>query len=332
MLDWGAALTSDDGAAFITYSQNVLYDNGYDWCCDSVNYLGRVTFHPQIVQDNFWEQALPNVSKSVLIASGNTVLTGAQSLPAAIVNNTGIEPSSQFILRWRPAGILLPDPPEEIAALYAANREAYVTWHPSLAAGTVPTLSYTVGACILTGSNGQVCGGAGAPSVTVSATAFAESGYAIVPGLRSGDTYGFVVTANGYAGSSTPSIASPGITVGHTRPAVPSAPSHARDQPGQRAAALWWYSPATADCGTVSVVRNIAGWCPEPVLAYVITSNHGGNHIISGLSQLIETNHGGRDLVVIAGLKPSLAYRFSISAVTPAGVGPATTFPWVRPK
>ena len=67
----------------------------------------------------------------------------------------------------------------------------------------------------------------------------------------------------------------------------------------------------------------------HPVLAYRVTGPGHHSSTLAGLRQLIVSNAKGRALWVVGGLRPGRPYRFTISAVTPAGTGPAATSPAV---
>jgi hypothetical protein len=67
------------------------------------------------------------------------------------------------------------------------------------------------------------------------------------------------------------------------------------------------------------------GFCRRPILSYLVTSSSGQTYRVSGLSQLVVSNGGGRALHVFGDLIPGVSYTFSVAAVTPGGAGPALT-------
>ena len=307
-LGWSSALKSDNGATFVTYSRNVLYDNTYDW--DGYHYDYRMhpgthhptTYDPEAVVDNYWQQGGPNSSQRLVTARGNVIITGPGQAPPSIVDDAGIEPDLRSILEWRPRTIAAPIPPQGVAALYAFRGTAYVTWRPSFAEGSNAVISYTITPCRATATvTGIHCQASPSAAVTISDGKFALLGYALVPGLTNGTTYAFTVNANSRAGSSIPSLPSSTIVVGAKVPVVPERPSGVLPQSGKQLVRLMWYPPKVTGCpfGSYDSWRG----CNAPVLAYVITTSSGGRYTASGLSQLIVSNHEGRSLRVIGGLR-----------------------------
>jgi Right handed beta helix region/Fibronectin type III domain/Kelch motif len=319
-LDWGYALHSDDGATFVTYAHNVLYDNGYDFGSNHQDFRPghHGTDAPVALTGNYWQQGYPNSSNKPLkiVARGNNLITGAQDAPAALVASAGIEPRSRSVLSWRPAGESLPAPPDLLDVLYAFRSKAYITWHPSVTQGNTPVDSYTVTSCRVNGRG--PCVGAGAPPVTISASDFDRFGYAVVSGLRNGSGYSLQVTASNQDGSSLASIATgPFTPAGHGN-GLPSRPKGMAVQAGRHAVRVLWYPPANS--------------YSKPPLSYVVTTSSGQKYTVSGLQDMMANLDGARVLQVFGGLQSGRKYRFSVAAVTPGGVGPPAESAWTAPS
>lgn len=319
-LAWGRALQSDDGATFVTYSRNVLYNDTYDWGSNHLDYvLNNGSYDPQVVDGNYWQQGDPNSSLRNVTESGNTIIAGPAQAPASIVSQAGIELRFGAVRSWKPPGQSAPNAPERVGILYAFRGKSYVTWRPSFAEGDTGVTSYTVSACRAPGAvaSGQ-CKRPAGRAATISASDFDRLGYAVVSGLRDGTHYAFTVVAANRGGSSTPSIPSAVVTESSHDPSRPGRPKGLDARPGRRLVRLLWYAPSSAR--------------RQPVLAYRITGSRGQRSTATGLRQTIVSNSGGRVVDVIPDLLPGRSYRFSVVAVTPGGAGPAMTSRALAPK
>lgn len=341
-LDWGAALKSDDGATYLTYSGNVLYNDTYDWANPEYDYRSDPgkpshSYNPQVIEANWWQQGYPDYFNKGIRFARNMIISGASQVPAGVLTNAGIQKRFSALLSWRPAGRTVPTSPQVVSTLYAYDGTAYVTWHPSYAAGNSRVTSYTLHACRLgISSNLGECALGVIDRVTVSASDFERLGYAAIGGLTDGQSYGVTVTANSATGSSIPSLPTLVSPVGHP-PNRPDRPTHLYAQTGQGNVTLLWYRPKND--GSVHVLvasgaRRRQGALAANiehafVLRYLITSSTGAKYPLNGQEQLIATNTGSRVLKVIGGLVRGHRYRFSVSAVGPTGSGPAARTGWV---
>jgi hypothetical protein len=316
-LDWGYALHSDDGATYVAYSRNVLYDNGYDFGSNHPDFRPgrRGKDDPVAIADNFWQQGYPNTSNKheQIVARGNRIITGAAEAPSAITAVAGIEPGFRYVVSWQPPGESVPEAPDQARVLYTLDRKVYLTWHPSVNEGNTPVTSYTVTSCQVSGPG--PCTGPGGPPATVSSSAFESLGYATVGGLTNGKGYAFWVTANSASGSSTPSIATGPATPSKKGRHIATRPRGLAVQAGHGVARLLWYAPANE--------------YHDPALMYRVTISNGDQVVASGLRDMLSGSAGGRLLRVLGGLSSGQRYRFSIAAVTPDGVGPAARSSWV---
>jgi hypothetical protein len=340
-LDWGSALKADDGAAYITYSGNLLYDNTYDWAGVHYDYRNHPgALHPkyydaELITNNFWQQGDPDFSRARLTRVGNTIIAGPQDAPASIITGAGVATRFASVLRSRPVGQAVPAPPEHLSILYAVNGRAYLTWHPSYVEGTSPVTSYTVRSCQFNGKPLEGwCRQGGSRTVTVPADEFARLGYAVVSGLTRGRKYQFTVAANSSAGSSIPSIPSAPATINAKMPGLPTRPMNVQVRVYQNAATVVWYRP-----NNNRLVRNLnvpqRPGRPRPpsnlmVLGNVVTASNGKSYTVTGHQQLISLNGGGRALQVFTGLKKGHKYKFTVAAIGPAGQGPPTTTAGVK--
>ena len=148
-LGWAFALHSDNGAAYVTYARNVLYNNTYDWGTSHFNFDGRHSgLDPSVVANNYWQQGdLKSIGYRATAAAGNKVITGPDQAPATILSSAGIAPAFASILSWRAPGQSVPTPPQRLTVLYAFHGAAYVTWRPSYGDVNGSVSSYTVTTC-----------------------------------------------------------------------------------------------------------------------------------------------------------------------------------------
>jgi hypothetical protein len=300
-------------------SGNVLYDNNYDW---GISHLNTTTndgsYDPLAITGNYWQQGDPDFSSTTVTESGNTLITGPEQVPPGVLSNAGLEPAFQTLLKWRPAGRLVPNSPYRVAA-YAGNGRAFVTWRPSYAEGSTPVTSYTVTACPRKSrSLGGLCKTHSLPHVTISALQLDQLGYVEMPGLTNGKEYTFQVTARSSTGYSTPSIPSPAVKPSPITGTLPGPPTVVTVRPGPQDVQLRWYAPMTD------------GW--QPVLGYLVTSSTGQQYTVTGHRQLIVSFARGNTFKVIGGLTTGQSYTFSVAAITPTGTGPAVSAPPVTPN
>ena len=317
-LDWGFALHSDDGASYITYASNVLYNDTYDWGISHYNFNGHGGLDPLLLEHNYWQQGDLNAGSYWAPSHANKIITGPEQVPPALLANAGIQPAFQSILSWRAPGESVPNPPQLVHVLFAFRGEAYVTWRPSYATVNGPVTSYTVTACRVQSIAQTECTRSAVPPVTISASAYDQLGYAVIHGLTDGKGYDFMVTAQSDDGSSTPSIPSTIVKPGSRASRLPRKPTEVVPHAGHGCVSLQWYPPH--------------GVVTRPALAYVVTSSTHQTYTFTGLEQLNLSDGGGKVLHVIGGLLGGHRYRFSIAAVTPAGTGPGALSHWIRPR
>ena len=238
------------------------------------------------------------------------MITGPEQVPASTLSAAGIQPQFLSILAWRPPGELVPSAPILAEVLYAFRGQAYVIWHPAINEGDTPIVSYTVWACPMkAGLPSAACPRSGARSVTVPIAQYQRDGYAVVSGLTDGKRYVISVTANNNAGPGTASLPSLPVTPTGRLPKLLGKPKSVNAQAGHGEVSLLWYPPR--------------GVGYRPVLGYIVTGPGHVQYVAGGLSRLILSNRGARDIYVVGGLKSGRWYKFSISAITPAGLGPA---------
>jgi hypothetical protein len=302
MLQWGAALHSDNGASFITYADNVLYSNGaYDWNSVHPDYGSHsYKYDPTVIEDNYWQQGWDGPTSHGIRETRNHIITGPSSAPSLLLAQAGVGAGFGSVLDWHPADPAVPNAPER-PVVWGGYHNAYVSWRPSYAEGTSPVTSYTVSS-----PSGQ--------HTTISAADFSRVGYAVVPGLSDSKAYSFTVTAANTAGTSTPSLPTRVIRP-HAdrlrRALVPKVVVHS----GSRTVSLYWYSPRTGDV---------------PVLAYLVKSSDGEQQTVTSISQFLMTNFDCRTVYVFGNLTAGRTYTFSVQAITPTGTGPARFSPAIK--
>ena len=318
LLDWGAGLKPDNGAAFISETNNALYNDIYDW--DPTHWDGPrtpSTFGPELVRDNFWQQGDLDTSGAGTTLTGNTTIGGPGQIPASILANAGIQPKFRFILAWRPWGQLVPDAPYSVQVIEAYRGVAFATIHPSLTSSVV---AYTLTACqVVTIAGEPTCSRSGPDPVTLSAGDLYRRGYAVVSGLLPGREYTFSAVANASGRSSTPSLPT-SVLWGPSSPPPPLSgpPRNVWVNAGANAVTLGWYRPSGSPDHS------------GPVLRYVVTGSGGRTYSLPGQLQL-STNGGGKMLTVVGGLTTGRKYTFSISAVNATGLGPPATISVTTP-
>ena len=315
-LGWSFALHSDNGASFITYAKNVLYNDTYDWGTSHLDFSGgHGGLDPLLLEHNFWQQGTLSSPSYQATTSANKIITGPEQAPSSVLQNAGIEPAFQSILAWQAPGESVPNPPQRVTVLYAFRGSVYVAWRPSYGAVNDPVTSYTVIACRVRSAGQSACTQPAVPTLTITAATYDQLGYAVVHGLADGKGYDFMVSAQSSGGSSTPSIPSTIVQPATQSPRRPSRPKDVVAQAGHDCISLHWYPSDN--------VRT------RPI-AYVVTSSAGQVYTFTGLEQLVLADQGGRTLHVIGGLMSGHRYRFSVAAVTPTGAGPAVMSHWVK--
>lgn len=317
-LAWGRALQSDDGATYVNYRANVLFNDNYDWGSNHIDYrYGDGRYDAQTVIGNYWQQGTPDSNRKRVVVSGNHLIAGPGDAPRGVMARAGLESGYTSLLGWAPPGETLPSPPQRVSVLYAFGHATYVSWRPSYGAGAPSAVSYTVVACDASrGFAPAGCARRPIRTVTISASAFNRQGYAIVQGLTPGSRYAFSVVARSRSGAGTPSIPSSVATVSGRRPRAPGACRNFDAVTVNGRVRLLWYGPASSPT--------------NPVLDYTV-SWAGGKHVITGLRPLIVSNSGGRVVDVVSGLKRGRSYTFTVSARDPSGSGPGVTTNGVKP-
>jgi hypothetical protein len=316
-LGWSFALHSDDGASYITYSRNVLYNNNYDWGTSHLNYNSvHGGLDPLLLEHNYWQQGNLNSLSYRGTMKDNKIITGPAEVPPAIISNAGIQPAFQSNLSWQTSGESVPNPPTRVEVMYAFRGVAYVTWRPSYGDVNGPVTSYTITACRVRSKIQSGCTQPAVPPAMISAATYDQLGYARVSGLTDGTAYQFMVTAQSAGGSSSPSIPTGTFKPTTYAPRLPGRPKDFNAQSGYQCVRLLWY-PAN-------------GPRVRPPLAYLVTSSTGQTYTLTSLGQLAMSDRAARILHVVGGLISGHRYRFSVAAVTPAGTGPAVQSHWVK--
>ena len=319
-LDWSEALKSDDGATYVTDSNNVLYNNAYDWGNYHADTNGDgPAWDAGVVEDNYWQQGFPTVTQDGVQSIGNSVIASPSQAPASIVDNAGLTAEYRSTLKWSPPGRLLPYPPQYPAALNYIGSTAWVTWHPSSDMSGRAISSYTVTPCSWSQGQSQ-CTAEPSEAATISATQFNALGYLRLSGLT-GSRLSFSVVAHDSSGSSTPSIQSNVLTSSTTGPNLPGPAQNIGSGQGVQSVRLSWYPPSDSTC---ALPEN--QWCSNPVLGYQVKDDLGDTFNISSLSQLIVSNHAGRINVILGGLDAGHTYDFTVAAVNASGMGTPEAF------
>ena len=312
----GHAIYSDNGSSMMTIRGNVMLNTNHDnWGSRHRDYYDGQDgkdFDPLTIEDNYWQQGDPDVSKGNVTEAHNHLIASLPEVPASILNQAGLEPAFKSKLEQSYARVLhltRPEPPSRVAAA-PGNGFAWVTFSPPVDDGNRPVLSYTV-----TASSGA--------KATVSAAEFLKLAYLRVPLLTNGQAVTFTVTATNAVGNSIPSLPSYAITPQDRAVAPPPPPSGVSAHPGEHGnVSIHFQDPAIAH----------KGGDPSPIVAYVVTVEPGGNKFTFTGRNIITLQDGRHTTFkVISGLK-SGTYTFHIAAVNAAGEGEtASTEPVVVP-
>jgi hypothetical protein len=292
----GNAIYTDNGAAYLTITGNVLYHNFHSWAGRHTNTTaGDGSYDPEDVEHNWWDAGDPASSAKQVTLAHNQLITGPGNAPSSIVDNAGLEPAYRSLLT---GAAHAPAPPDAVSAK-AGNGFAYVAWTRPVDEGGVVT-RYTI-----TSSAGR--------RVTVSAADFRRLGYVKVTGLTNGTPSTFTVTATNATGTGSASLPSAPVTPSAAAISKPGAPTSLHLTAGDRSAAVFFKPPADAG--------------GSPVIAYTVTASTGAGSTVTGRLVLL----GKEAFAVFGGLTNGTAYTFTVAAVTAAGTGPAATSGPVTP-
>jgi hypothetical protein len=310
----GNAIYTDNGAAYLTITGNVLYHNFHSWAGRHGNTTaGDGSYDPEDVEHNWWEGGEPASSAKQVTLAHNQLITGPGDAPSSIVDNAGLEPAYRGLL----TGIAHAPAPPDIVSAKAGNGFAYVAWtRPIDAGGTVTR--YTV-----TSSGGQ--------RATIPAGDLRRLGYVKVTGLTNGTAYTFTVTATNATGTGPASLPSLPVTPTAAPVAKPGAPTGLHLTPGNGTAAVFFKPPTDTGGSPVIAYRVTASSGPLAVLA----SPTGGCGCAGPLATITVTGRlvllGKEGFAVFGGLTNGTAYTFTVAAVTAAGTGPGATSAAVTP-
>ncbi|MDE3149720.1 MAG: fibronectin type III domain-containing protein, partial [Acidobacteriota bacterium] len=297
----GHAIYTDNGSSMITIRGNVMFHTNRDnWGVRHRDWYdghdGR-TFDPLVIEDNWWQQGDPNLSKDNITEKDNQIIDSLSQVPSAVLQNAGLQPEFRSITTLSFGKAAPPEPPTRIAA-WAGSGYADVTWSPSVNQGGSPVTSYIVRA-----SSGS--------STQISAADFWKYAYVKVPNLPIGKPLTFTVSALNAEGASVASLPSLPVTPGDRNLAPPPAPDGVSVHPGKSAVTIYFRLPhqyrPSGEAG--------------PVLSYQVTVNPGGRKVMfTGFG--VVTLEGKRTVFdVIGGLKSGKEYTFSVAAVNNAGAG-----------
>jgi hypothetical protein len=296
----GNAIYTDNGAAYLTITGNVLYNNFHSWAGRHTDTTaGDGSYDPEDVEHNWWEGGDPASSAKRVTLAHNQLITGPAGAPASVVDNAGLEPAYRGLLDDRFAVAAAPAAPDLVSAK-AGDRFAYVAWTQPVADGGSPVTGYTV-----TSSGGQ--------RATISASDFRRLGYVKVAGLANGTVYTFTVAATNANGTGPASLSSPTVKPAAATITKPGAPTKLHVTAGDRTAAVF-FSPPTDTGGS-------------PVIAYRVTASTGAAATVTGRLVLL----GKEGFAVFDGLTDGTAYTFTVAAVTMAGTGASVTSGPVTP-
>jgi hypothetical protein len=302
----GHGIYADNGSAMMTIHNNVVFHTEHD----NINsrhrdyYDGQhgENFNPLDITDNWWQQGDVDSDKEQVRVQGNRIIYSLSEVPAALLQNAGLQGKFRSLPQRRFSAPAAPEPPSRVAS-FGIDGAAYVTWSPSVFAGSTPVTSYTV-----TASNGR--------KMTVSTVQFMKTTYVKLDGLANGKSYTFTVSATNSQGTSAPSLPSPAITTSDQKIALPNEPAKVEAFIDHGNASIHFQTPESA----------LPKAQEPPITAYAVTVQPSGRKVYftgRNVIALQESKHVTFD--VINGLKPGQPYSFGVSAINAAGEGkPAT--------
>jgi hypothetical protein len=296
----GNAIYTDNGAANITITNNVLYNVFHSWAGRHKDTTaGNGDNDPEDIEHNWWEGGDPPSSAKAVTLAHNQLITGPSGAPSSIVDNAGLEPAYRGLLSAAFAAPAAPTPPDRVSAT-AGDGFAYVALTLPVSENGSPVTKYTV-----TSSGGQ--------HATISASDLRRLGYVKVGGLTNGTSYTFTVTATNATGTGPASLPSPKVLPATGTVTVPGAPTGLHVTAGDRAAAVFFKPPTTTG--------------GSPVVGYQVTASNGATATVTGRMVLL----GKEAFAVFAGLTNGTSYTFTVTAVTAAGTGSSATSGPVTP-
>ncbi|WP_370370627.1 right-handed parallel beta-helix repeat-containing protein [Catenulispora sp. GP43] len=311
ILDHGHAIYCDNGSTFLTITSNVEYGNQNDWGARHADYVPPAdgkTDDPLDIEHNYWQQGDPDSDARGVVVAANTIITGPQDAPRAIVDAAGLEPRFRGLPAVDPGRTrgAIPDAPQQAAA-FAGEGAAYVSFTPTFFDQGRPVTAYTVTAS------------PGGEQVRVDASAYLKTFYVLVPGLADGTPYTFTVTADTGPRAADPH-SSPSLPTGAVTPApttaLPAAPASASADAGVGDVSVHW-NPAVVAKGTT------------PTLSYDVTLTDQKTGTVTTVTETGKTEvwaTNGRDtFAVVGGLVHGDAYAVTVAARNAAGVGPAAS-------
>jgi hypothetical protein len=291
----GHAIYSDNGSSNMTIRGNVIFNTNFDnWGTAHANYYdnsGGKTRDPFIIQDNYWQQGDPDMSRDNVTKKNNRLIASLDHAPREILDVAGLEAPFKDILKMSFGELTTPASPQRVCAV-PVEGGALVAWNPPTFDGGSPIQSYTVLA-----STGQ--------KSRVSVEEFRAAGYAKVSGLGDGSSCTFAVTANNAQGPGEPSLPSPAITVSQGRDRLPAAPTIRQIYAGDSMISVHFQAPARSG----------------PILAYAFTVNPGGRRLTFSGRGALTLGGTHTTFVVIDGLENGKRYTVDLAAVNPSGEG-----------
>ena len=295
----GHGIYTDNGSSNITITNNVMFHTNHDnWGSRHGSYYdghhGEV-YDPLDIEDNYWQQADPDSSSRDVTLMGNRLINSLDQVPAAILDNAGLEPAYLDLLNRRFTAPSAPEPPSRVAAS-AGDQFAYLAWNPPVFEGGSPVESYVVTS-------------AGGDEMVVSVADFVATGYVLMTGLINGTPYTFTVTAVNANGTSASSLPSRAVTPQAAAIDPPSAPTHVSALAGVGMASIHFQLPTSTG--------------GSPLIAFTFTAIPGGRKVtLTGRTVL--TLSGTHTIFgVVDGLQSGQSYQFDVAAVTVAGEGEA---------
>src|SRR5262249_555005 len=113
----GNAVYTDNGAAYLTITDNVLYHVFHSWAGRHTDTrAGNGNDDPEDIEHNWWEGGDPPSSAKAVTLAHNQLITGPSGAPSSIVDDAGLEPAYRGLLGATFAAPAAPTPSDRVSA------------------------------------------------------------------------------------------------------------------------------------------------------------------------------------------------------------------------
>ena len=123
---------------------NANFDNWGSRHHDYYNGQDGSDYDHFLMEDNYWQQGDADASEKNVVLRRNHLISALDQAPAGLVENAGVEPYFQDILKQSFArGAAAPDAPDRLAA-WGGDGFVLLAWNPPSFEGATPVDSYLI--------------------------------------------------------------------------------------------------------------------------------------------------------------------------------------------